>query len=222
MNPFFLTAAPTETTKTFWEVFVNTDELVGLTINVTLLLILGYVVFIFVKKYFDFNSILKSYSAINRKIEEEYDSMMLSKYENSTNPFKKLISKYISSYKDGNKKSIAESQLKNQGDFEMARLGEKLGVLATCSGVAPMIGFLGTTLGMVSVFIGLEGAGTLEIKTISGGILTAMTTTVSGLVVGIVAYVGYNHLVMKLEKIAIEMENISFNLMKNYDKKGEQ
>ena len=222
MNLFFLTAAPTETTKTFWEVFVNTDELVGLTINVTLLLILGYVVFIFVKKYFDFNSILKSYSAINRKIEEEYDSMMLSKYENSTNPFKKLISKYISSHKDGNQKSIAESQLKNQGDFEMARLGEKLGVLATCSGVAPMIGFLGTTLGMVSVFIGLEGAGTLEIKTISGGILTAMTTTVSGLVVGIVAYVGYNHLVMKLEKIAIEMENISFNLMKNYDNKGDQ
>ncbi|MBL6667171.1 MAG: MotA/TolQ/ExbB proton channel family protein [Crocinitomicaceae bacterium] len=222
MNLFFLTAAPTETTKTFWEVFVNTDELVGLTINVTLLLILGYVVFIFVKKYFDFNSILKSYSAINRKIEEEYDSIMLSKYENSTNPFKKLISKYISSHKDGNQKSIAESQLKNQGDFEMARLGEKLGVLATCSGVAPMIGFLGTTLGMVSVFIGLEGAGTLEIKTISGGILTAMTTTVSGLVVGIVAYVGYNHLVMKLEKIAIEMENISFNLMKNYDKKGDQ
>ena len=222
MNLFFLTAAPTETTKTFWEVFVNTDELVGLTINLTLLLILGYVVFIFVKKYFDFNSILKSYSAINRKIEEEYDSMMLSKYENSSNPFKKLISKYISSLKDGNKKSIAESQLKNQGDFEMARLGEKLGVLATCSGVAPMIGFLGTTLGMVSVFIGLEGAGTLEIKTISGGILTAMTTTVSGLVVGIVAYVGYNHLVMKLEKIAIEMENISFNLMKNYDKKGDK
>jgi biopolymer transport protein ExbB len=222
MNTFFLTAEPTETTKTFWEVFVNTDELVGLTINVTLLLILGYVVFIFVKKYFDYNSILKSYSAINRKIEEEYDSMLLSKYDNSTNPFKKLISKYISTQKDGNKKSTAESQLKNQGDFEMARLGEKLGVLATCSGVAPMIGFLGTTLGMVSVFIGLEGEGTLEIKTISGGILTAMTTTVSGLVVGIVAYVGYNHLVMKLEKIAIEMENISFNLMKNYDKKGEQ
>jgi biopolymer transport protein ExbB len=222
MNTFFLTAEPTETTKTFWEVFVNTDELVGLTINVTLLLILGYVVFIFVKKYFDYNSILKSYSAINRKIEEEYDSMLLSKYDNSTNPFKKLISKYISTQKDGNKKSTAESQLKNQGDFEMARLGEKLGVLATCSGVAPMIGFLGTTLGMVSVFIGIEGAGTLEIKTISGGILTAMTTTVSGLVVGIVAYVGYNHLVMKLEKIAIEMENISFNLMKNYDKKGEQ
>tara|TARA_B110000037_G_scaffold203794_1_gene247196 strand:+ start:245 stop:913 length:669 start_codon:yes stop_codon:yes gene_type:complete len=221
MNTFFLTAAPKETTKTFWEVFVNTDELVGLTINVTLLLILGYVVFIFVKKYFDYNSILKSYSAINRKIEEEYDSMMLSKYDNSTNPFKKLISKYISAQKDGNKKSTAESQLKNQGDFEMSRLGEKLGVLATCSGVAPMIGFLGTTLGMVSVFIGLEGAGTLEIKTISGGILTAMTTTVSGLVVGIVAYVGYNHLVMKLEKIAIEMENISFNLMKHYDKKGD-
>ena len=82
MNTFFLTAESTETTKTFWEVFVNTDELVGLTINVTLLLILGYVVFIFVKKYFDYNSILKSYSAINRKIEEEYDSMMLSKYEN--------------------------------------------------------------------------------------------------------------------------------------------
>ena len=62
MNTFFLTPDHKETTKTFWEVFVDTDELVGLTINVTLLLILGYVVFIFVKKYFDYNSILKSYS----------------------------------------------------------------------------------------------------------------------------------------------------------------
>jgi len=157
----------------------------------------------------------------NKKIEEEYDSMMLSKYENSTNPFKKLISKYIDTTKQGSKKSTAESQLKNQGDFELARLGEKVGVLATCSGVAPMIGFLGTTIGMVEVFMALEASKSLEISMISGGILTAMTTTVSGLVVGIVAYVGYNHLVMKLEKIAIEMENVSFNLMKNYDNKKE-
>ena len=147
--------------------------------------------------------------------------MMLSKYENSTNPFKKLISKYIDTTKQGSKKSTAESQLKNQGDFELARLGEKVGVLATCSGVAPMIGFLGTTIGMVEVFMALEASKSLEISMISGGILTAMTTTVSGLVVGIVAYVGYNHLVMKLEKIAIEMENVSFNLMKNYDNKKE-
>jgi biopolymer transport protein ExbB len=123
--------------------------------------------------------------------------------------------------KQASKKSTAESQLKNQGDFELARLGEKLGVLATCSGVAPMIGFLGTTIGMVEVFMALEASKSLEISMISGGILTAMTTTVSGLVVGIVAYVGYNHLVMKLEKIAIEMENVSFNLMKNYDSKKE-
>lgn len=220
-NLFFLAKDTKETTKTFWEVFVNTDELVGLSINVILLLVLGYVVYIFVTKYLDYNSILKSYGNINKKIEEEYDSMMLSKYENSTNPFKKLISKYIDTTKQGSKKSTAESQLKNQGDFELARLGEKVGVLATCSGVAPMIGFLGTTIGMVEVFMALEASKSLEISMISGGILTAMTTTVSGLVVGIVAYVGYNHLVMKLEKIAIEMENVSFNLMKNYDNKKE-
>ena len=220
-NLFFLAKDTKETTKTFWEVFVNTDELVGLSINVILLLVLGYVVYIFVTKYLDYNSILKSYGNINKKIEEEYDSMMLSKYENSTNPFKKLISKYIDTTKQGSKKSTSESQLKNQGDFELARLGEKVGVLATCSGVAPMIGFLGTTIGMVEVFMALEASKSLEISMISGGILTAMTTTVSGLVVGIVAYVGYNHLVMKLEKIAIEMENVSFNLMKNYDNKKE-
>ena len=220
-NLFFLAKDTKETTKTFWEVFVNTDELVGLSINIILLLVLGYVVYIFVTKYLDYNSILKSYGNINKKIEEEYDSMMLSKYENSTNPFKKLISKYIDTTKQGSKKSTAESQLKNQGDFEMAQLGEKVGVLATCSGVAPMIGFLGTTIGMVEVFMALEASKSLEISMISGGILTAMTTTVSGLVVGIVAYVGYNHLVMKLEKIAIEMENVSFNLMKNYDNKKE-
>ena len=220
-NLFFLAAESKETTKTFWEVFVNTDELVGLSINIILLLVLGYVVYIFVTKYLDYNNILKSYSGINKKIEEEYDSMMLSKYENSANPFKKLISKYIDTTKEGNKKSTAESQLKNQGDFELSRFGEKVGILATCSGVAPMIGFLGTTIGMVEVFMALEASKSLEISMISGGILTAMTTTVSGLVVGIVAYVGYNHLVMKLEKIAIEMENVSFDLMKNYDSKKE-
>ena len=71
-NLFFLAKDTKETTKTFWEVFVNTDELVGLSINIILLLVLGYVVYIFVTKYLDYNSILKSYGNINKKIEEEY------------------------------------------------------------------------------------------------------------------------------------------------------
>ena len=193
-NLFFLAAETTKTTKTFWEVFVNTDELVGLIINVFLLALLGYVVFKWVTMSLNLGAYKKGVEEkIIRKVKELRDLGL-------------------------NKKDLEEG-LENFGSSELAQQSDGVNILATISGVAPMIGFLGTTLGMISVFIGLEADG-LHIETISGGILTAMTTTVSGLVVGIFGYIGYNSLVIKIDSIANEMRKLAYSELlraENYD-----
>ena len=93
------------------------------------------------------------------------------------------------------------------------RLEQRLNSLATMAGAAPMVGFLGTVIGMVSVFYELSESQSLEIKTIAPGIMTAMITTVGGLVVGIIAFMGYNFLVGQIGKVIYRMENAALELV---------
>ena len=76
-----------------------------------------------------------------------------------------------------------------------------------------MIGFLGTVVGMVVVFIDLQNATSLELKIIAPGIMTAMITTVEGLIVGIIAFMGYNYLIGKIGKVVYQMENAALEFM---------
>ena len=108
--------------------------------------------------------------------------------------------------------SISAS-IENAAKLEILRLEQRLSFLATAAGAAPMIGFLGTTVGMVMVFIDLQNATSLELKIIAPGIMTAMITTVAGLIVGIVAYVGYNFLVARIGKVVYQMENDALDFM---------
>ncbi len=99
------------------------------------------------------------------------------------------------------------SAIENVGNLEVSRLENGLPFLATVSGGAPMIGFLGTVIGMVQAFMNLsEAGGGVDMQLLSSGIYTAMITTVAGLVVGIPAYFGYNFLVTRIEKIVFQME----------------
>jgi biopolymer transport protein ExbB len=79
--------------------------------------------------------------------------------------------------------------------------------LATIAGAAPMIGFLGTVIGMIVAFHEMASAGgNIDVEMLSKGIYTAMVTTVAGLVVGIIAYIAYNYLVTRVEKVIFQME----------------
>jgi biopolymer transport protein ExbB len=92
------------------------------------------------------------------------------------------------------------------GKLEIYRLEKNLSTLATVAGAAPMVGFLGTVIGMVNVFLDMEAAGTVQVSDISSGTKQAMVTTIVGLVVGILAYMAYNHLVSKVSKVVHRME----------------
>ncbi|KEO74008.1 MotA/TolQ/ExbB proton channel family protein [Anditalea andensis] len=100
-----------------------------------------------------------------------------------------------------------EVAIENVGKIEIYKLEKNLGLLATVSGAAPMIGFLGTVAGMIRAFIGVaQEEGMVSPKLLSTGIYEAMITTATGLVVGIIAYLGYNYLVGQVSKLIHSME----------------
>ncbi len=101
-------------------------------------------------------------------------------------------------------RAITESN----ANLEVAGMEKGLSTLATCAGMAPMIGFLGTVVGMVQAFYDMALAGNnVNITLLSRGIYTAMITTVAGLIVGIIAYFAYNALTARIDKVINNMES---------------
>lgn len=126
--------------------------------------------------------------------------------ENS--PFARMILKGINRL--GSPLRDIASSIEAVGNLEIHQLEKRLGILATIAGAAPMLGFLGTVLGMIAAFNKismLEGA--VSPEKLAGPISTAMVTTAGGLVVGVVAYLGYNYLVNLVGRVIYNMESTS-------------
>lgn len=106
-----------------------------------------------------------------------------------------------------------EVSIENVGKIELYKLERNLPLLATVSGAAPMLGFLGTVMGMIQAFMSIaQEEGAVSPKLLSAGIYEAMVTTAAGLLIGIIAYLGYNYLVTRLQKAvhAMEYSSIEF------------
>ncbi len=127
-------------------------------------------------------------------------------------PVSRLISKGIS--RIGKPLEDINTAIENAGRLEVYGLEKNVSVLATISGAAPMIGFLGTVIGMIlSIFEIANSGGQIDIKLLADGLYTAMTTTVAGLIVGIIGYIAYNHLVVKTDKVVYQMEANSLEFL---------
>ncbi len=114
----------------------------------------------------------------------------------------------------GKPASEIQSAIENTGNLEVAGLEKRLPVLATIAGGAPMIGFLGTVIGMIEAFWQMSNTGgNIDISLLSGGIYQAMITTVGGLAVGIVALFAYNYLVAKVDSVVNELEAKTLTFM---------
>ena len=120
-------------------------------------------------------------------------------------PTARLIGKGIS--RIGKPLDDINTAIETAGKLEVYQLEKNVSVLATIAGAAPMIGFLGTVIGMIVAIHEIANAGgQIDIKLLSDGLYTAMTTTVAGLIVGIIAYITYNHLVVRTDKVVYQME----------------
>ncbi len=131
---------------------------------------------------------------------------------NTDHPIARMIEKGIE--RIGRPLNDINSSIENVANLEVSKLESGLPILATIAGGAPMIGFLGTVIGLVQTFMNLDAAvGGVDISQLSGGMYVAMITTVGGLIVGIPAYFGYNYLVARVEKVIFEMEANSMAFM---------
>lgn len=127
-------------------------------------------------------------------------------------PYGRLISKGIS--RIGRPMNDVLVAIENTGNIEIARLEKGLPWLATTAAGAPMLGFLGTVIGMVEAFFNLASAGTsANIDVLAGGIYEALVTTVAGLVVGIIALFAYNYLVACINRVMNNLESKTMEFM---------
>lgn len=123
-------------------------------------------------------------------------------------PVARLVAKGLS--RIGRPLEDISTTIENAGRLEVYKLEKNVSILATIAGAAPMIGFLGTVIGMIlSIFEISNAGGNIDMQLLASGLYTAMTTTVAGLIVGILGYITYNHLVVKTNKVVYQMEATS-------------
>lgn len=121
-------------------------------------------------------------------------------------PVARMVSKGLSRL--GRPLNDINTAVENVGNLEVGRLERGLPIIASISGGAPMIGFLGTVIGMIRAFYDMASAGNnIDVALLSSGIYAAMVTTVAGLIVGIVAYFAYNYLVARIERVVFNLES---------------
>ena len=106
-----------------------------------------------------------------------------------------------------------ESTIENAGQIEIARMEGNLAYLGVIAGIAPMLGFVGTISGIINIFYSIAQSNEFEISTIAGGMYEKMITSGAGLVVGLIAYMGYHLLNMKIDRFALNLQSSSFDFL---------
>ena len=200
--------APVEQTLSIYELLTS-GGIGGQIIILVLFALLFLALFLYFERLMAINKASKIDGSFMNNIKMNIsqgkidNAKMLCAQTNS--PVARLIEKGIS--RIGKPLEDINTAIENAGNLELYKLEKNTSMLATISGAGPMIGFLGTVLGMILAFHKMaSGGGQIEVGALAEGIYTAMTTTVVGLVVGIVAFMGYNHLVVKTNKVVNQME----------------
>ncbi len=194
-----------------WQLFNNGGWLMWV-----LLLLGGATIFIFVERFVVIRKASKFdmgfMNRIRDYISEGNIRPAVELCRRTDTPIARMVEKGIERL--GRPMADVQNAIENVANLEVSRLENGLPFLATIAGGAPMIGFLGTVLGMVQTFMDMSAAGgTVDMALLSGGMYVAMVTTVGGLVVGIPAYFGYNYLVARIEKLVFRMEANSIAFM---------
>lgn len=204
--------AAEQITISFWEMCLK-----GGWIMVPLALLLLMAIYIFIERLVVISRANRENSMFMNRIKDYvYDGKLEAAVKlcrDADSPSAHMIEKGISRL--GRPMADVQVAVENVGNLEIAKLEKGLGLLATVSGGAPMMGFLGTVLGMVQAFFEMEQAGgnTINLSQLAGGIYTAMVTTVAGLIIGVIAYFAYNFLVGKVNSVVRRLEMRSMEFM---------
>lgn len=131
--------------------------------------------------------------------------------KNTNNPVARIIDKGIQ--RIGKPIDSIEKSMSNVGTLEMYKLEKNLGALSVISKAAPIFGFVGTLMGLMQLFSGITNSNEFEVSTIAGGIYTKLITSITGLVIGLMAYLAYSYLNTQIDKAANKMEAASADFL---------
>jgi biopolymer transport protein ExbB len=204
-NPELVEVAAEPAKLNFFEMALK-----GGWIMIPLLLLLIVAIYIFFERMITLRKASKEDNHfMNRVSDYIYDGKIKSALDlckSTDSPTARMVEKGISRL--GRPMNDILVAIENVGNMEIAKLEKGLNFEATIAGGAPMLGFLGTVLGMVEAFFQMEqtGSNTINLSTLSGGIYTAMVTTVAGLIVGVIAYFAYNYLVGRVDEVMQKLE----------------
>ena len=198
-----------------WEIINQSNAGIGWIINLLLLFMFIYVIYIFTERYLALRRASKEESSFLSKIKGYLiagDMDAAKKLCASTDsPSARMLEKGIGRL--GKPLENISLAIETTAKIEIMRLEQRVSFLATASGAGPMLGFLGTVVGMVIVFIDLQSVSSLDIQVIAPGIMTSMITSVEGLIVGLTAFMGYNYLTERIGRIVYTMENTALEFM---------
>lgn len=181
----------------------------GGIVMIPLAILLIVAVYIFIERYFAIRRASNDETTFMNNIRDFiYEGRIDSAKalcKNNISPIAKMIAKGV--VRIGRPLNDINAAIENVGKLEVAKLEKNIAFLSTVAGVGPMIGFLGTVIGMVRAFYNMAMAGNnIDISLLAGGIYEAMITTIAGLTVGIIAFICYNILVARIEKVIYIME----------------
>jgi biopolymer transport protein ExbB len=202
------TQVPVESTKnmelSLWDLTVK-----GGWVMIPIILLSFIAAYIFIERYYVIRQATKEdVNFMNRIKDYIHDGKIdaaLALCKSTDSPSARMVEKGINRL--GRPLQDISTAIENVGKLEISKLEKGFPTLATITGAEPMLGFLGTVIGMVQSFYAMSQAGNnIEVSMMSDGIYTALITTVAGLIVGILGYFAYNTLVVRVEKVVFNLE----------------
>lgn len=186
-------------------------------IMIILALLLAWALFIFIERLVVLHAAMKEDRSFMDRIRDyihdgKIDSA-LQLCRTTNTPSSRMVEKGIS--RIGRPMQDVQVAIENVGNLEVSQLEKGLVIMATIAAGAPMLGFLGTVLGMVQTFynMSLNASGVIEMSALSTGMYQAMVTTIGGLVVGILAMFAYNFLVARIDRVVHQLEGRTMEFM---------
>ena len=201
----------------FWNIIVDAGIIMWIILGCSLL-----AVFIFIGKWFQFHraqvNVRELVSGLVNVLQRDGMIEALTLCDNTPGPVARILTAAIQAYQneDDIRRAIDDAVL-----VELPRLESHLNVLGTLAKVAPLLGLLGTVLGMQETFAAMRNS-SMALTDLSGGISTALVTTGAGLTLAVPCLIAYNYLVARVETFCIEMEKASSEIIYFFDHKNDR
>jgi biopolymer transport protein ExbB len=189
-------------------------------IPLALLALLGLVIFF--ERYFTIRKAAQNESQLTMQVRSSIKTGNLDSAiaicKNSNTPLGRMLQKGL--LRIGRPIKDIEGAIENVGKLEVSKLEKNINILAIIASIAPMLGFVGTIIGVITIFHDVSVKGIIEIGTISGGLYVKMISSATGLIIGIIAFVFYHILTMMVDKVILKMETDSIEFIDLLEEPG--